>query len=219
MTNGWTLAIDTATGINVGLAKDGEAVASAREESTRKHVELTQQLVNQTLEQAGIEFKDLSQVAVGVGPGPFTGLRVGIVTGTTIASMLKIPVRGVCTLDAISLGVEGTQDRFVVVTDARRKEIYWASYDRQGKRDGEPQVSIPEEVEQVPAYGPGVSVYPTIFTGGKDLQLDAGLLAARLELLPDVGLSPIYLRKPDAKLPATRKSTLGHRRITLPEIK
>lgn len=216
MTAGWTLAIDTATGINVGLARDGEAIAVAREESTRKHVELSQQLVNKVLADAGVEFNDLSQVAVGVGPGPFTGLRVGIVTGTTIASLLKIPVRGVCTLDSIALGVEAEGD-YVVATDARRKEVYWAKY-TDGVRQGEPQVSPPEQVAQIQTFGPAVSVYPSILLGS-DAALDAGLMAASVNELPDVGLSPIYLRKPDATLPASRKSTLGHRRITLPKIK
>lgn len=220
---GWTLAVDSATGITVGLAKDGQPRAARSVTDSRSHAELTQNLVDEVLAETGLRPTDVDRVAVGLGPGPFTGLRVGIVTGTVFAALCGQPVRGVCTLDALAacwLADHQFAGEFVVVTDARRHELYWARYGADG-RLGAPQVSAPDAVADLPAIGPGVAVYPQIFASRElpdgQQPLDGGLFAALAWQLPDAGLEPIYLRKPDATEPSTRKSTLTSRRVRLPK--
>ena len=190
----------------------------------RSHAELTQKLVDDCLAEAGIGVAELGEIVVGLGPGPFTGLRVGIVTGTVLASLLGIPVRGVCTLDALAacwLAQHEAPAEFLVASDARRRELYWAKYAANG-RIGEPQVSAPDAIPQLPILGPCVSVYPELFAGhalpDADQALDGGLFAALAKQLPNLGLEPIYLRKPDATEPSTRKSTLTSRRVRLPKV-
>ena len=188
----WTLAIDTATGINVGLGRDGEPYAALTESSSRRHVEALQPMIDQLLGQAGIGLAELDQIAVGIGPGPFTGLRIGIVTARTLG----------------------------MVTDARRKELYWARYGAVGQRTEGPAVADPAQIPALPAGGPGVEVYPEVFAGrvpaAAPKGLDAALVAARINELPETGLEPAYLRKPDAEAPKTRKSALAGGRLKLP---
>src|SRR5512142_1987226 len=97
-----------------------------------KHGEQLAPLIEQALAQAGAGRQDLTAIAVGVGPGPFTGLRVGLVTARTLGFVLDIPVRGVCSLDVLAVEAADSgavSGHFVVATDARRKEVYLASYD------------------------------------------------------------------------------------------
>lgn len=137
------LAIDTATSAVTVAVHDGErALAERTVVDARRHTELLAPFVREVLREAGLEPADLTDVAVGTGPAPFTGLRVGIVTARTTAVALGIPVHGVCSLDALAHavaldGVEeaGTSDppgasvdELLVATDARRKEVYWARY-------------------------------------------------------------------------------------------
>lgn len=220
----WTLAIDTATGINVGLGRDGTPHSALTESSSRRHVEALQPMIDELLAAAGIGLADLDQIAVGIGPGPFTGLRIGIVTARTLGLVADRPVRGFNTLDAIALGWFAGSSRpdteVVVVTDARRKELYWASYGADGVRLSGPAVSDPGLIPALPTAGPGVEVYPELFAGrvpaGAPMGLDAALIAARIAELPDPGLEPAYLRKPDAEAPRTRKSALAGGRLRLP---
>jgi len=111
--------------------------------------------------------QDLTAIAVGVGPGPFTGLRVGIVTARTLGFVLEIPVYGVCSLDAVALEVVGTgaaSGSFLVATDARRKEVYLASYDADARRLEGPVVTRPAEVATTAQVaGAGPALYPDAF--------------------------------------------------------
>lgn len=225
MTN-WTLVIDTASGINIGLAAAGVAVDSRSDADSRRHVERLQPMINELLAAHSLQIADLARIGVGVGPGPFTGLRIGIATARVLGLVAKVPVRGFVTLDAIALGLVTEADPgedFVVATDARRKELYWATYSAAGKRISAPKVSAPTEVPALPAGGPGVRVYPEIFADRKVLgdpeasHLAAGLVAAHLDELPDEGLEPQYLRSPDAEVPKTRKSALTSGRLKLPK--
>src|SRR6478609_6422664 len=100
-----------------------------------KHAEQLAPLIERALAEAGIVRQDLTAIAAGIGPGPYTGLRVGLVTARTLGFVLDLPVYGVCSLDALAVeAVEtGAVDRdFVVATDARRKEVYLARYDERG---------------------------------------------------------------------------------------
>jgi tRNA threonylcarbamoyl adenosine modification protein YeaZ len=170
--------------------------------------ELTAELISQVVAASGIKISDITDVVVGVGPGPFTGLRVGLVTAAVFAHARNIPIHGICSLDAIAFDYAKP---CVVVTDARRKELYWARYE--DKRIGEPQVSKPEDLlAQFPNtdfVGPGAQLYPDSISGSV-LELKAGSLAklfvsGNAQL---VDVSPMYLRKPDAVEPTTRKSVL-----------
>ena len=222
MTN-WTLVVDTATGINIGLAADGEPVDARGDADSRRHVERLQPMLDELLAAHGLRPADLSRIGVGVGPGPFTGLRIGIATARTLGLVAGVPVRGFVTLDAIALGLRLTTgaSEFVVVTDARRKELYWASY-RDGARVSGPAVSAPADVPAIAVGGPGVRVYPEVFADRAVLGdptttgLDAALVAAHLDELADEGLEPQYLRSPDAEVPKTRKSALAAGRLKLP---
>ena len=202
------LAMDTSVGVSVAILRsDGELTQSQTVDHGMQG-ELTAELISQVVADSGLEISDITEVVVGVGPGPFTGLRVGLVTAEVFAHARNIPIHGICSLDAIAFDYAKP---CVVVTDARRKELYWARYD--GKRIGEPQVSKPEELlAQFPDsefVGPGSQLYPD-FISGKLLELKAGslakLFAAGAAQLVDV--SPMYLRKPDAVEPTTRKSVL-----------
>ena len=149
----WTLGIDTSHHVAVGLARDGEPVASDVVVDTRAHGETLIPLVQRVCASVGITMTEIDAYAVGMGPGPFTGLRVGIVTARTLAAVAGRPLHGVCSLDVIAAQWQDAPDEFVVASDARRKEFYWALY-RDGIRVGEPRVSAPEVIPDLPAAGP-----------------------------------------------------------------
>jgi len=155
-----------------------------------------------------------------VGPGPFTGLRVGLVSARTMAYVLQIPVYGVCSLDILALEAFDTGSvagSFVVVTDARRREVYLAGYDETGARRTDPDVRRPADVTgddagaigRVPAVGEGAVLYPDSFRDPRPpSRPSAGWLARcvveeRAELLDP---EPLYLRRPDAEIPRAPKS-------------
>jgi tRNA threonylcarbamoyl adenosine modification protein YeaZ len=212
---GLTLGIDTSAGLSVGLAGLPGGCASRAVADTRSHVEQLMPQIDALLADHNLTLADVRRIGVGVGPGPFTGLRVGIATAQTLGIALDIPVRGVCGLDVLAwqlVRAGGSVGEFVAVVDARRKELYWARYDASGRRQGTPLVCSPVDVPALSAVGPGTAVYPDVFAGrvpgGAPLSVDAGALALALDDLPDAGLEPLYLRKPDADMPGTRKSVL-----------
>ena len=197
----WTLGIDTSHHVAVGLARDGEPVASDVVIDARAHGETLIPLVQRVCASVGITMTEIDAYAVGMGPGPFTGLRVGIVTAHTLAAVAGRPLHGVCSLDVIAAQWQDAPDEFVVASDARRKEFYWALY-RDGIRVGEPRVSAPEVIPDLPAAGP----VPDDPAGPRFL--DAAVLAARWADLAVVDGEPFYLRAADAAVPRTRKSAL-----------
>jgi tRNA threonylcarbamoyl adenosine modification protein YeaZ len=213
------LGIDTATDVRAGLARDGEVLASAAVHDRRAHAEQLMPLVRGLLAEAGVTMAELTGIVVGVGPGPFTGLRVGVATALTLGEALGVGVRGVCSLDAVAAAwvLEGAPDDFAVVADARRKEVYWARYDGSAARIDGPFVTFPDQVPDVPLAGPGA--YLTGRQPSGPAELDAGLMAARLDHVADAGLEPLYLRRPDAEVPRTVKSTLLQARIAMMEPK
>ncbi|MCK9898399.1 tRNA (adenosine(37)-N6)-threonylcarbamoyltransferase complex dimerization subunit type 1 TsaB [Frankia sp. AgB32] len=194
----------------------------------RRHGELLAPSMRTVLDDAGARPSDLAAVVVGAGPGPFTGLRVGMVTAAAFADALEIPVYGVCSLDGIGAATTGA---VAVVTDARRREVYWACYD-DGVRVGEPAVGRPAEVAAAlrdrgvtGVAGPGLALYPAAFAEFTSVAVpasDGGLSAPeagypRPELLvglagadllagrPPHPLVPLYLRRPDATEPHAPK--------------
>ena len=213
------LAFDTATPyVTVALHggdPDGEhgVVAERRSEQRMKHGELLAPLIDAVLTDVGIVRQDLTAIAVGVGPGPYTGLRVGLVTARTLAYVLELPVYGVCSLDVVALeaalGPSPMGRDFVVATDARRKEVYLASYDDQGRRlDGPDVVRPAEAATEQPVAGEGALLYPDAFPDAREPALPgAGWLARAVaeELAELRDPEPLYLRRPDAIAPGAPK--------------
>lgn len=202
------LGIDTATAVSVGVSVDGVVAASTILAGGRNHVEQLQPTIDAVLAEVGVGYPQLDAVAVGMGPGPFTGLRVGIVSAEVLSEALGIPLRRVCTLDVLAAQWADAPREFVTVTDARRREVYWAHY-RDGQRLAGPTVSAPGEVPALPAAGPGAHLCPQVIVGpDAPMAVSAGTLAARCTGLADAGSVPLYLRRPDATVPTTRKSVL-----------
>jgi tRNA threonylcarbamoyl adenosine modification protein YeaZ len=210
------LGVDTATTVAVGLALGSRVLHVAGVQDRMAHVEQLTPLVHQCLQAADLRPTALTQVVVGLGPGPFTGLRVGIVTAQVLAFALGIPWRGVCSLDVLAAqhvaehrDATRAGSEFVVATDARRREVYWARYDADGVRLDGPRVGPAGEVPRLPTVGPAADLYPDQLDAviGPRV-LDAGVLAAQGLLLADAGREPLYLRRPDAAEPTRRKSVL-----------
>ncbi|OXM66951.1 tRNA (adenosine(37)-N6)-threonylcarbamoyltransferase complex dimerization subunit type 1 TsaB [Amycolatopsis vastitatis] len=223
------LAIDTSTpAVTAGVvALDGDRVETRGERVTvdaRAHGELITPHALAAAEAAGVSLKDLDAIVAGVGPGPFTGLRAGMATAAALGHALGLPVYPVCSLDALaadvtSADVTAEDSAFLVMTDARRREVYWAAYDADGQRTDGPHVQRPADVETdvKVAAGDGALLYGAVL----DVQpieprfpSPAGLVkAARSALLakePPAPLTPLYLRRPDATEPAAPK------RVTAP---
>jgi tRNA threonylcarbamoyl adenosine modification protein YeaZ len=205
------LALDTATPTLVaGLARWSpgaapEVLAERAVPSGTQHAELLTPAIRGALADAGLAMADLGAVVVGLGPGPFTGLRVGVVTGAALGDALGLPVVGVCSLDAIGSGAR------TVVTDARRKELYWARYTADGTRAEGPAVVRTADLDAAgpfvgdPAFADrlGAPIEPTAVT-------TAGLVRAAAPQLADPSsagpLVPLYLRRPDATPPTAIKA-------------
>ena len=203
------LAFDTATPAVTVALYDGQRVVAERcTVDAMRHGELLAPSISAVLEEAGLVGQDITAIAVGVGPGPFTGLRVGLMTARTLAAVLEIPVYGVCTLDVLAVEAvdTGTVDGpFHVATDARRKEVYLASYDAGGVRLGGPDVVKPATAAtDQPVVGRGAVIYPGSFPDGRAPENpSAGILAQvvaeeRAELYDP---EPMYLRRPDTAAP------------------
>jgi tRNA threonylcarbamoyl adenosine modification protein YeaZ len=199
------LAMDTATpAVTAGVVRleDVAVLAERVTVDARAHAEQLTPNVLAALADAGLTVNDLDAVVVGCGPGPFTGLRVGMVTAAAYGHALGVPVYGVCSLDAIGIESGATTSEILVVTDARRREVYWARY-RDGVRVDGPAVNAPADVpadahavagspEHAALFDlPRVSpVYPTA----------SGLVRAVADWTAEPApLVPLYLRRPDAK--------------------
>ena len=173
-----SLAIDTSTSKTiVGVIEDGAVLFEEAHEGATDHGRALSELVAKALKVS----KPPHQVVVGMGPGPFTGLRVGIAFAQTFALARGISVIGVCSLDAIKVD----QSQYTVAIDARRKEIYWASY-KDGVRVDGPTVSKPAEVENFI-----IDIYPDM---GRLVEISKSQNIAE----------PMYLRRPDAVPTAER---------------
>jgi tRNA threonylcarbamoyl adenosine modification protein YeaZ len=167
------LAIDTSTSRTSVVVIQGDSVLfSGHRDGATAHGPSLPALVQEALTAS-----DVDEVVVGMGPGPFTGLRVGIAFAQSFALARQVPVRGVCSLDAIAAQIE--EKDFIITVDARRKEVYWARY-TDGIRIGEPAVSFPADVSGAPIHG---DLFP-------DMQ-------ALVKLTGNI-VEPIYLRRPDA---------------------
>lgn len=210
-----TLAIDTSHHVTVGIARDGVPAAAVVVEDQRAHVEQLQPSVERACAEVGIALTDVDEFVVGMGPGPFTGLRVGIATAATLAAVADKPLHRICSLDAVALQVadDGVTGGFIVATDARRKELYWARYGEDGNRIGEPQVSAPADLPSLPVHGAVPEQYRDVVQFASERHLDPGRLAAQHGRLAPAGEEPYYLRPADAAVPGAPKSALPRIRV------
>ena len=247
------LAFDTATpAVTVALHDGVRVLAEESAVDARRHGELLAASIQRVLAAANAVAADLTGIAVGVGPGPYTGLRAGLVTARVLGSALGVPVHGACTLDviaraaasrlasavAVSAAADGTgavadgavadgtagaatggtadgqagRD-FVVATDARRKEVYWARYTATGERVRGPEVSAPGEVGCCccRVAGEGALLYPAELGAPIEPRYpSAAWLAAMtaeriMQGAPMLPAEPLYLRRPDARIPGPPK--------------
>ena len=173
------LAIDTSTSrTSVAIIENGRIVYSGFKDGATAHGPSLPALVQEAL-----AVSDVDEVVVGMGPGPFTGLRVGIAFAQSFAVAREIPVRGVCSLDAIAAQIH--EEDFIITVDARRKEVYWARYTN-GVRVTDPAVNFPADVT-------GAVIHADLFPE-----------MVSLVNLPGNIAEPIYLRRPDAVATADR---------------
>jgi len=217
------LGLDTATpAVTVALHDGVHPLAQLVTVDAHRHAELLAPAIAKVIADAGAAQRDLTGIVAGVGPGPYTGLRVGLVTARVLGAALGIPVYGLCTLDAIAADVAGdggtgTPDGdFLVATDARRRELYWARYDSTGRRTVGPEVSKPADIPAagLPAAGEGPMLYPELLPDGLGPAYPAAATLCRVAVAalaagdPDKVLlppEPLYLRRPDAREPGTPK--------------
>ena len=232
------LAFDTATpAVTVALHDGTHVLAETTTVDARRHGELLASSIDVVLTEAAAGRLDITAVAAGTGPGPYTGLRAGLVTARVLGSALGVPVYGVCTLDVIAADAAAAArgGEFIVATDARRREVYWARYDATGGRLDGPAVGTPADVAQLAAASPGLPgshgpqdargslaagagalLYPGVLGEPIGPSYPAAGTLARLaarELAaghPGTGAEPIYLRRPDARVPGPPK------RVTVP---
>jgi tRNA threonylcarbamoyl adenosine modification protein YeaZ len=211
------LAFDTSTpAVTVAVLAGVDVVGASCAVDARRHGELLAPGIAAALSAAGVTLREIDVVACGNGPGPFTGLRVGLVTARTLAHARGIPAYGVCSLDALAAAAGGD---VVVATDARRREVYWARY-AGGRRVEGPAVDRPGDLaarlagaavvghgavlypDQLGAPDPAAPIYPSAQWVGR-------LVARRLRDggQPDP-VAPLYLRRPDAEIPKAPKAVL-----------
>jgi tRNA threonylcarbamoyladenosine biosynthesis protein TsaB len=197
------LAIDTATpAVTAGVVRREpsgvEVLAERVTVDPRAHAEQLTPNVLGALADAGLGMADLDAVVVGCGPGPFTGLRVGMATAAAYGHALDVPVHGVCSLDAIGVGTTGD---VLVVTDARRREVYWARY-RDGVRIEGPAVNAASDVAADGGFVAGSAEHAALFDLPRLAPVHptaSGLVRVVDWNAPPEPLIPLYLRRPDAK--------------------
>ena len=189
-----SLAIDTSTSrTSVAVVEDGALLWQGYRDGATSHGYALPSLVAQGLAQNA----NIEQVVVGMGPGPYTGLRVGIAFARTFSLARNIPITGICSLDAIAAQVIEKND-FIVATDARRKEVYWARY-RDGVRVNIPYVDRPSVIQSIglPLFGEGAVKYSIAESDEGQFPDLLWLisLSNKTELQMD---EPLYIRRPDA---------------------
>jgi len=214
------LALDTSTpAVTAALGEVSDSgmkgIAERRTVDPRAHGERLAPQIQLVLDDAGVRPRELTAIVAGVGPGPFTGLRVGLATAAAMGQALGIPTYGICSLDA--LGRAAGPGRVLVATDARRREVYFATY-ADGVRVTDPDVAKPADVLVAAdrAVGEGALKYSEIFGIPIDDRLlfpsGEALIALAAEQVrqgaPGDPLTPLYLRRPDAVEPTARKAVL-----------
>jgi tRNA threonylcarbamoyl adenosine modification protein YeaZ len=196
------LAIDTSAGTSVAVVDAGRILGQADEPDTRSHAEAIGTLIEKALQRAGATPSDITAVVSGMGPGPFTGLRVGIAAARAFAAGRGIPVHPVASHDAVAYDRSAPT---LVVTDARRREVAWSVY-RDGQTDG-PHLAHPEDLATVVAGYDALERVDAAQISAASLALVAEQrLASGQPTGPD---QPLYLRAPDVTAPHAPKRVTG----------
>ena len=223
------LGIETAVEhVGVALGDHSRIHGSVSIASDRRHAESLTPMIQFLMQQVGIEMADLSAIAVDVGPGLFTGMRVGIASAHTMAWALDLPVVPVCSLDALAMNADWSDLPVAAALDARRGEMYWALYRMRGpgaepQRITEPVVTSPEDLaihladraEHVQCVGSGFERFHELFSENPWAQLNdasrafpsaekvvtlASYMLARDETISAEHVAAMYLRAPDAEI-------------------
>lgn len=214
--------------VGVALGDHRGIHASTSISSDRRHAESLTPMISFVMDQAGIEVADLATIAVDVGPGLFTGMRVGITTAQTMAWALDLPVVPVCSLDILAMNADWSDVPVAAALDARRGEIYWALYRMRGigaepQRLTEPVVTTPDDLaihladraEDIHCVGSGFHRFIDVFSSltcatvcdnslssptANNVVTLAAHHVAREETTTAALISPMYLRVPDAEI-------------------
>jgi tRNA threonylcarbamoyladenosine biosynthesis protein TsaB len=221
------LAIDTATAqIGVAVGRDGRVLGQVRIEGARRHAEELVPAIDYLRAETGIALDAVAAVAVGTGPGLFTGLRVGVTTARTLAQVLDVPVIGIPSLDLVAFPWRATHRRVVALIDARRKEVFAARYwpvPGGIQRDGDYTVESPDAVAaeleatgvESLLVGDGALAYADRFAGIEHAELvGAAGAAPSVDALVELAtgrfereefcrfdeVEPLYLRRSDAEI-------------------
>ncbi len=207
------LAIDTSTAqISVAIMRGNRVLSEAKKVDALRHAELASQLVKDCLKSADLKSEKIDVYLCGIGPGPFTGLRVGVMTAKIFAQVFDKPVYGICSHDAIAIA-QDFKEAFTVITDARRKEVYATEYLKNQrlntplvvKRDAILSKNLVEN--ENPLARNLISQAQLALSQGQDLTVTNFVLdeaendGSRVKLPNDILLPalPLYLRVPDAK--------------------
>jgi tRNA threonylcarbamoyl adenosine modification protein YeaZ len=209
------LALDTATPVvTVALHDGSRLVGSSDAEAGPRHGELLAPAIEGLLDRAGASPRQLSEIVVGIGPGPYTGLRVGVVTARTLGAVLDVPVHGVVTLDTLALAQTGLRASglpFVAATDARRREVYWARYAGTRRLEGpfvDRPAAVAERLDGAPVVGRGARLYAEVLSPVEGPDDPSAAVLAEARMAGVVALEapqPWYLRRPDVSEPRPRK--------------
>lgn len=222
------LGIDTSSLIvRVAVTRDYQVLADVSGQGPKTHSETLLPAVQESLDSAGVSLAAVDLIAVGRGPGAWTGLRVGITTAKSLAYALSIPIVGLSTLEAVAAGVTGFAGKLAVIVDARRGEVCGASFDVDGRGEIRPEggvfLSAPEGLDRFveedrALVGNGVVLLPEKDRSKRYIlpevlgQVDA-VVICRLAVEryrhegPDnlSGVVPIYVRKSDAEAAQEKK--------------
>lgn len=219
------LAFDTAANAcSAAVWRNGAIVARELTPMMRGHAEALMPMVRRVLRAADLDFDELDRIGVTIGPGAFTGLRIGLAAARGVALAAGLPVVGVTTLEALAHGVDAAERggaNVLAVLDAKRADVYAQLFDERCEPLTSPRALLPEAVPDLVA---GASALPLVLAGDGAARVEPALSAAQLSVRavagtpwPDAAViaslaagrapeaappSPLYLRPPQATRPA-----------------
>ena len=203
------LALDTSQGTTVAVLVDGRVVSEASDPNPMRHAENIGTLLASCLDQAGVKSSDVTDVAVGIGPGPFTGLRVGIAAAKMFATGSKAKLHGVGSLEAIAFEL-ALSEPTLVISDARRSEVYFGLYEGKSEKGAPKQLLAPgvsKQTELEERLQDEGQVYQLVQQPVKAASIGLLAMAQETEGTGDGLIQANYLREPDATYATPKKVT------------